>query len=79
MNRRNSLSWSITRATVTRRGAGRSAGSALPAALPPLRIGDRVAVRVDLRPAEHLVDAIDQPLADHVLELLGLVVHLVPA
>jgi hypothetical protein len=35
-------------------------------------------VWIRLRPAEHLVHSLDQPLTDHVLELLGLVVDLVP-
>ena len=35
-------------------------------------------MRIRLRPAEHLVDSLDQAIADHVLELFGLVVHLVP-
>ncbi len=35
-------------------------------------------MRIDLRVAEHLVDAFDHPLGDRVLELVGLVVDLRP-
>ena len=41
-------------------------------------VGNRIAVRVGLRPAQHRVHAIDEPIADGVLELFGLVVHFVP-
>ena len=41
-------------------------------------IRNRIAVRVEPRAAEPLVDALEQPVADRVLEHLGLVVHLVP-
>ena len=42
-------------------------------------VRNRIAVRIVRRTAEHLVDALDQPLGHDVLELLGLVVHFVPA
>ena len=38
-----------------------------------------IAVRIDFGVAEHLVDALDQPIGDDVFELFGLVVDLVPA
>ena len=41
-------------------------------------IRNRIAVRVEPRPAEPLVDALEQPVAQRVLEHLGLVVHFVP-
>ena len=41
-------------------------------------IRNRVAVRVEPGPPEALVDALEQAVADRVLEHLGLVVHLVP-
>ena len=44
----------------------------------PFGVGNRIAVRIGLGPSEHLVHAIDQPIGHDVLELLGLVVHLVP-
>ncbi len=44
----------------------------------PDGVRDRVAVRVESRAAEPGVDALQQPVADRVLEHLGLVVHLVP-
>ena len=40
---------------------------------------DGIAVRVHFRPAQHLVDPLDQSIRDDVLQLLGLVVDLVPA
>src|SRR5450759_1714025 len=40
---------------------------------------DGVTVRVELGPAEEIEDALLHSLRDHVLEALGLVVHLVPA
>ena len=43
------------------------------------RVWNRVAVRIDLRSAEHLVHPVDQPVGYHVLELFRLVVHFVPA
>ena len=43
-----------------------------------LGVRDRVAVRIDLGTPEHLVHPVDQPIRDDVLELFGLVVHLVP-
>ena len=49
------------------------------AAIAPSAVGNRIAVRIVRRAAEHLVDPLDQPLGDDVLELLGLVVHLGPA
>ena len=36
-------------------------------------------MRIDRRAAEHLVDAVDQPVGDRVLEVLGFVVDLGPA
>ena len=42
------------------------------------RIGNRVAMRIRGRASQHFVDAVDQPVRDHVLQLLRLVVHLVP-
>ena len=36
-------------------------------------------MRIDRRPAEHLVDAVDQPVGHGVLEVLGFVVHFGPA
>ena len=39
---------------------------------------NRIAVRIELGPAEHLVDALDQPIRHDVLHLLGVVVDLVP-
>ena len=36
-------------------------------------------MRIDLGPPEHLVDAIDQPIGDGVLQRFGLVVHFGPA
>ena len=41
-------------------------------------VGNRIAVRIGLRPAQHGVHAIDKAIADGVFELLGLVVHFVP-
>ena len=41
-------------------------------------IRNRIAVRVEPRAAQALVDALEQPVADRVLEHLGLVVHFVP-
>jgi hypothetical protein len=35
-------------------------------------------MRIGLRPTEHRIHPIDEPLADCVLELLGLVVNLIP-
>ena len=43
-----------------------------------LGIRDRVAVRVEPGPPEPLVDALEQSVAQRVLEHLGLVVHFVP-
>ncbi len=40
---------------------------------------NRIAVRIVCRMAQHFVDPLDQPLGDDVLQLLGVVVHLVPA
>ena len=40
---------------------------------------NRVAVRIDTRPAEHLVHEFDQALRHRVLEALGLGVDLAPA
>ena len=40
---------------------------------------NRIAVRIDLRMTEHLVDPFDEPFRHDVLELLGLLVHLGPA
>ena len=37
-----------------------------------VRVGDRIAVRIDLRPSEHVVHPLDQALRHDVLELLGL-------
>ena len=45
----------------------------------PLRPGNRVAVGIGLRVPEHLVHPLDEPVRHHVLEMLGVVVHLVPA
>lgn len=42
-------------------------------------IRNRIAVRIHARPAQHGVHALDEPLGDRVFELLGFVVHLVPA
>jgi hypothetical protein len=39
---------------------------------------DRIAVRIDHGPAEHLVHAGDQSLGNRVLEDLGVLVHLAP-
>ena len=41
--------------------------------------GNRVTMRVGRRPAEHLVDALDQPIGDGVFQMFGLVVDLGPA
>ena len=41
--------------------------------------GNRIAVRIVRRPAEHFVDPLDQPLRDDVFELFGFVVHFGPA
>jgi len=58
-------------------GTGQQRGGLVPG---DLTVGrrDRVAVRVDLRTAEHVVDALDESFRHHVFELLGLVMHLVP-
>ena len=45
----------------------------------PLGSGNRIAVRVGRRPAEHLVDEFNEPVGDGVLEVLGLVVNFGPA
>ncbi len=39
---------------------------------------NRIAVRIELRAAEHFVDALDQSIRHHVLHLLGIVMDLVP-
>ena len=41
--------------------------------------GIGIAVRIGFGMAEHLVHPLDQPVGDDVLEVLGVVVHLVPA
>ena len=41
--------------------------------------GNWITVGIGRRTAEHLVDALDQPVGDGVLEMLGLVVHFGPA
>ena len=50
---------------------------------PPLddafRVRDRIAVRIDRRAAEHLVDPVDQPIGDRVLQVFRFVVDLGPA
>jgi hypothetical protein len=45
---------------------------------PAFSVGDGITVRVGLRSTEHFVHPIDEPLTDHVLELLGFVVDFVP-
>ena len=45
----------------------------------PRRVWNRVAVRIHLRSAEHLVHPVDEPLGYDVLQLFRLVVHFVPA
>jgi hypothetical protein len=42
-------------------------------------LGDGVAVRIEPGAPEHLVDALDEPIGDDVLELFGLFVHLIPS
>ena len=51
----------------------------VPLAERALGAGNRVAVRVGFGMAEHFVHPLDQPIGDDVLEVLGVVVHLVPA
>ena len=45
----------------------------------PFLAGNRVAVRVGLGMAKHLVDAIEQPIGNNVFEVFGVIVDLVPA
>ena len=45
----------------------------------PRGIRNRIAVRIEARAAQALVDALEEPVAQRVLEHLGLVVHFVPA
>ena len=44
-----------------------------------LRAGYGIAVRIDRGTPQHLVDPIDEPIRDRVLQVLGLVVHFGPA
>lgn len=44
----------------------------------PVRVWYRISMRIVGRPSEHLIDPLDQPLRDNVLELLGLFVDFVP-
>ena len=44
----------------------------------PVGVGNRIAVGIGLGASEHRVHAIDEPIADRVFELLGLVVNFVP-
>ena len=44
-----------------------------------MRVGDGIAVRVELRPSQHLVDPIDEPFRNRVLEMFRFVMHLRPA
>ena len=69
----------MTRATVTGVFSGQvsSVSSARCGELPIGR-RNRIAVRIELRMPEHLVDALDQPIRDDVLHLLRVVVDLVP-
>ena len=44
----------------------------------PLRTRNGIAVWIVRRPAQHLVDPLNEPFGDDVLELFRFVVHLVP-
>lgn len=43
-----------------------------------LVVGNRIAMRIPRRQSEHFIDAVDEPLADRMLEHLGLFVNLGP-
>ena len=49
------------------------------AAIAPSAPGIGIPVRIVRRAAQHLVDSLDQPFGDDVLELFGFFVHLGPA
>ena len=69
----------MTRVTVTGVSSGQvSSVCASCGFTRPSAFGNRIAVRIGFGPPEHLVHAVDQPIGDDVLELFGLVVHLVP-
>ena len=79
-NRRNSRILIADALTVT--GAYERAGEERVVARPAdraVRVRNRIAVRVDRGPAEHLVDPVDQPIRHGVLQVFRLVVHLGPA
>ncbi len=42
-------------------------------------VGDGIPVRVELRASQHLVDPVDEPFRNRVLEMLRFVMHLRPA
>ena len=79
-NRRNLVSWSAMRVTVT--GVPMRALQERVVAVRLHRAvgaGDGIAVRIDGGMAEHGVHAVDQAVGHHVLELLGVVVDVGPA